>query len=270
MAREIIKVWRVPEFETVELKRGIEVTHSHPKHWHEEFHLCLIQGGTGTLLYRGTYHETAASLFFVQPGEVHANFSRNPRGCSFVTVNTSPDWLRRAATAIAAPASGTPFFQHPLAHDRETRRRFQQLHGAFETPASVLERESLLLTFLVHLLSRYGRMRRQEPRIGNEHKAVRRAREYLTENFVENVSLERLAETCQLSPFHLSRVFRETLGMPPHAFQTQVRLVAAKRLLAQGRTISEAACETGFADQSHFTRHCKRVWGVTPGQLLVG
>ena len=270
MARETIRVWRVPEFESVELKRGVEVTHHHPKHWHEEFHMCLLDGGTGKLFYRGTYHETAGTLFFVPPGEVHANFSRHNSGCSFLTVNASPEWLARAATEAGARRHDTPFFQHPLAHDDETLRRFRRVHAAFDAAASALERESHLLTFLIHLLSQLAQMRRQEPRVGKEHQAVALARDYLTENYVENVSLERLARTCNLSPFHLSRVFCEATGMPPHAFQTQVRLAAAKKLLAQGRTISEAACESGFADQSHFTRHCKRVWGVTPGQLLMG
>lgn len=268
MARQEIRIWRVPNFENVELKRGVEVTHDHPRHWHEEFHMCLIDGGAGKLFYRGTHHETAASLFFVQPGEVHSNFSRHALGCSFLMVNVGGGWLERAAAELAARRPDTPFFKDPLAYDRETLAEFRELHSAFESSASVLERESRLLTFLVRLIARYSHKPRQAREAGKEPEAVRQAKEYLTENFADNVSLERLAALCRLSPFHLSRVFSEATGMPPHAFQIQVRLAAASKLLSQGRTISEAACETGFADQSHFTRHFKRIVGVTPGRFI--
>ena len=58
--------------------------------------------------------------------------------------------------------------------------------------------------------------------------------------------------------------------MPPHAFQTQVRVARAKALLLRGWPISQAAAHTGFADQSHLTRHFKRLVGVTPGQYRQG
>jgi AraC-like DNA-binding protein len=53
--------------------------------------------------------------------------------------------------------------------------------------------------------------------------------------------------------------------MPPHAYQIQVRIAHAKRLLLQGLPVSRVASETGFFDLSHFTRHFKRHVGVAPG-----
>ncbi len=86
------------------------------------------------------------------------------------------------------------------------------------------------------------------------------------ENYADNVSMERLAQIANLSPFHLNRVFCSELGMPPHAFQTQVRIIKAKELLHRGWSISRVASVAGFADQSHLTRHFKRLIGVTPGE----
>jgi AraC-like DNA-binding protein len=97
---------------------------------------------------------------------------------------------------------------------------------------------------------------------------VKRVREHLTESYAENVSLRQLARLVQLSPFHLSRVFCQQVGMPPHAYQTQVRVARAKTLIRQGHSISQVATLTGFADQSHLTRHFKRLVLLTPGQYL--
>jgi AraC-like DNA-binding protein len=71
-----------------------------------------------------------------------------------------------------------------------------------------------------------------------------------------------------LSPFHLNRVFSKEFGLPPHAFLTQVRVARAKALLKQGTSITQTALEVGFSDQSHFTRHFRRLVSVTPGHYL--
>ncbi|MDY6953262.1 MAG: AraC family transcriptional regulator, partial [Thermodesulfobacteriota bacterium] len=102
--------------------------------------------------------------------------------------------------------------------------------------------------------------------VGRERKRVKRAREYMEAHFHEDISLHQLASLAHLSPFHFVRVFRKELGLPPHAYLTQVRVNRAKALLAKGSKIADTAFDTGFADQSHLTRHFKRITGVTPGQ----
>jgi len=57
------------------------------------------------------------------------------------------------------------------------------------------------------------------------------------------------------------------VGLPPHAFQLQLRVDRAKTLLAGGVDITAVAQRTGFADQSHFTRILRRSVGVTPGRF---
>jgi AraC-like DNA-binding protein len=58
------------------------------------------------------------------------------------------------------------------------------------------------------------------------------------------------------------------VGLSPHNFQTQIRLKQAKAKLLQGQSIIDVALETGFVDQSHFTRFFKRMIGVTPGEYM--
>jgi AraC-like DNA-binding protein len=54
--------------------------------------------------------------------------------------------------------------------------------------------------------------------------------------------------------------------MPPHAYQTQVRILQAKRLFRKGWSIEQVAIETGFVSQSHFGSHFKQLIGLTPRQ----
>jgi AraC-like DNA-binding protein len=82
------------------------------------------------------------------------------------------------------------------------------------------------------------------------------------------VTQPELARLAGLSAFHLCRVFRQSVGMPTHAYQTQLRVRRAKVLLRAGLPITSAALAAGFYDQAHLTRHFKRVVGVPPGSYL--
>lgn len=94
----------------------------------------------------------------------------------------------------------------------------------------------------------------------------RRSLELITERLGENLSLADLAAECELSPFHFARAFKVTFGFPPHEYQLQLRVARARTLLGQetGRTIADIASELGFADESHFRRHFRRIVGTTP------
>jgi hypothetical protein len=67
-----------------------------------------------------------------------------------------------------------------------------------------------------------------------------------------------------LSLFQAHRRFKHRHGLPPHAYQLCVRIAQAKQLLRSGSSPSSVAATQGFADQSHFARHFKRLVGVTP------
>jgi AraC-like DNA-binding protein len=261
-----IKVWRPAGFEGIELQRGVKVTRRVPPHWHDEYQLCLVHDGAGELFYRGVHHANPPwSLFVVHPGEVHSNRAIAERGCDFRTINAAPELLKQAARHIDPRREALPFFPSPVLLEDEALRRFARLHQLLEQPAARLERDALLLETLTHLVRRHAQDPPTPDETGREPQAASRVRDYLEAHFADEVPLRTLAALAQLSPYHLSRVFRRAFGLPPHAFQTQLRLARACRLLRLGQPLAAVAAETGFADQSHFTRRFKNVIGVTPG-----
>ena len=99
-----------------------------------------------------------------------------------------------------------------------------------------------------------------------DHAVVRRVRDYLREAYARRVRLDELARVAGMCKYALVRAFTKEIGMPPHAYQTYVRILRARELIAAGRPLSSVALDVGFADQSHLSRNFKRVLGVTPGQ----
>ena len=265
---DTIEVWRPAELPNLELRRGFGVSRPVPRHWHEEYQFCLVQFGSGELKYRGaSYLTPPASLFMVHPGEVHSNLAHQSSGCSYRTMFVGPELMRTAAAEVfGRDSSVLPFFPATVTSDTDIIDKYLSVHYAMEQPSSALNRENALMDLLSGLMGRFADRRATVRSCGRERRAMKVASAYLREHFAENISLTKLAQVAGLSPFHFGRVFTQEFGMPPHAFQTQLRVSRAKTLLRLGWPIAAAACEAGFADQSHLNRHFKRLVEPSPGR----
>jgi AraC-like DNA-binding protein len=264
-----LRVWRSEAFDEILFSRGMGMTHPYPRHWHEELHLCAYTSGSGYLGYRGNSHLVAEGDFVVTPpGEVHENWVDGESGVSFCGVYVDSPAFGRLSRQIAGRELAIPSLRDFFVRDSLLGQYFLAMHRAAERGGSRLEQDELLLKFMHAFLSRCSAESAVEPPIGYERFAVRRARDYIEANFDESISLARLGELTELSPFYLHRVFCEEIGMPPHAYQTQVRINRAKQMLRQRHSLAAVAASTGFADQSHLTRHFQRLVGVTPGRFL--
>ena len=90
---------------------------------------------------------------------------------------------------------------------------------------------------------------------------------FIREHYAQEVTLSDMADAAGVSTFHLSRLFKKTMGMSPHQYLVEVRVHSAHALLAagpQGPSLAEVAAAVGFSDQSHLTRQFKRILGTTP------
>lgn len=195
----------------------------------------------------------------------HEAHSTRSAGVKYRAIHISPKELGRIASEVAARDFEPFYFPNPVIEDFSTFRLLLDLHLKLEQKVSLLEQESIYLSAMSLLFKQLENLHSSLKPIGREPRYIETARDYLRSNFAENVSLSELARLTNLSPFHLLRTFRTRMGVPPHEYQTQVRVIEAGRLLRQGFSISDAAFATGFFDQSHLSRNFKRIMGMTPG-----
>lgn len=111
-----------------------------------------------------------------------------------------------------------------------------------------------------------GQAQPQDGAKGALMQAARRAKVLLESEDGAQCSLPELAQACGVDLYALHRAFTRAEGLPPHAYQTHLRLRRAKALLRAGASPTEAALEAGFCDQSHLNRHFARLVGLTPAQ----
>jgi AraC-like DNA-binding protein len=258
---EVVKVWRVPECERMLLMHGVTTSYRVDPRGEYVIGVSCDQGFRATR-GRHSYAFRAGDLAVWDPSGTHAGSPlRSAPWEARLLVIELPELERLAAGA--GTLLGSLEFPDPVVRQPSLTAEFLELHRALEQPASSLERQSALATFLERLAA-CSPSTRLEARPATAGRALRRACEYLLDAPTTNVSLDDLAEAADCSPFHLVRLFRRLYGVPPHRFQIGQRVVLARRLLEQGASPSDAAIQTGFYDQSHLHRHFTPRLGLTP------
>ena len=97
---------------------------------------------------------------------------------------------------------------------------------------------------------------------------LRKVEDYVRAHLIESISIEKLAEVAELSPFHFSRVFKQSTGMTPLQFVTRERILLAQQLIREtSRSLIEIALEVGYTSPSHFAQVFRRTVGVAPNQF---
>lgn len=252
----------------IDLIRFVHYDHDFPRHSHDFFTLGVFATGSGALGYRGArWQASNGAILAVPPDEVHDAEPMEGEGWTYDALYPS-----RAMVALALgldPDQGVPFLERPILDDAGLAAEILAVHRGLREGADVLANEEALLGVLRRLIERHGATRTAPEQGRGSLHAVAIARDYLHAHFAEPVMLQQLSTECRVSPFHLLRIFRDATGLPPHAYLTQLRCDHAREWLLQGVSLSSVAYRCGFADQSHFTRTFKRIFGVTPGAYQV-
>ncbi len=238
-----------------------------PAHTHSEYQFYLNHH----LPYRYTYRRRSLTvpanvLSLFAPGEAHsgADVDARTEPSRFRMLYLMPDSWRKLCRekGYGGKAGAPPDLDDRLYAEEAVTGTFLRAHDSLMRGSVLIEQEAALITFLASLLYRSDGL----PRTGSEVAAVRIARAYLDANYASNVSLDDLSRETGLHPNYLHHVFCDTVGLPPHTYLVNVRIGHARRLLSDNIPSPQVAHAVGFADQSHFIRHFKRIVGVTPGR----
>ena len=257
-----------PKLDNLEMFHARDMTASSSRHTHETLTLGIIERGTALLRHKGELFPICSGLVVViNPDEAHACHPENSLGYSQSIMYPSIAFLEQANYELTGRSHQLPLFQNPIIYDEKILRQVQMLFNVLATTVSVLEQETYLLQTLISLIRLHTKTTSIKFKsLDVKPQAIHQIREYSEENYIENLSLRQLSTLANLSPFHLSRLFSKLVGLPPHLYLTQVRVLRAKKLLSQGLSIAQVAQDVGFSHQSHLNRHFKKIVGVTPKQ----
>lgn len=239
------------------------VNHHYPKlaerasHSHPWLHLTMVRQGhyCRKLGRRRTDNYQAGSLTFLQTNDSHTDSYAPGSKCLHVVIPSEVE--QRVTREFGIPGTAGPIppslsARFSIALQSEFRR------ADSESPLIV---EALLLD----LVSRHLNIIRD--RSSARPRWLGSLLDYLDDTFEQEWSLQDMAAEMDVHPVYLCRTFSEHFDCTLGEYIRKQRVLRAWQLLAIGDcTLAEIASQSGFADQSHFTRAFKDHFGVTPGE----
>jgi AraC-like DNA-binding protein len=252
----------VPGTETVRVERCGRLWRA----FHETYTICALVDSAGVDWRRGRECNKAVSgdILFAQPGDLTMSTAL-VRPHTFVSILIASSTMEEAAGELGMQQK-QPTWRAPQISNEWLCQQIIRHHRSLED-GSLLDAECALAD-CVGLLFQHCIERRAGGTAPVPRANVLRARDYIEDNYQQQLSACELAKAVGASRYHLARSFAEEFGVTPHAYLVQVRLAKAKLLLARDIPVQRVAIEAGFADQSHFTRHFRNTYGATPAQYV--
>jgi AraC-like DNA-binding protein len=251
--------------------RPLEAMHAHferhvyHRHSHESYSFGVTESGAQSFTCRGAAHTSATGMVMAfNPDDPHDGHAGDELGFTYRMVHIGPDLVADVLADRAGRRTGLPLFAAPVIEDPLIAANLRALHAALLGGAPALRRDELL-TATVAAVCRRATGPPRTPRDAARVADV--ARRLIDDAPFADVTADDLAAATGRTRYAVYRAFRSAYGMAPSDYQRQLRLRAARRLIAQGRPLSDIAARTGFADQAHLTRWFSRYYGITPGSF---
>ncbi|KXF82437.1 AraC family transcriptional regulator [Enterovibrio coralii] len=236
------------------------------RHTHEGYTVGVIREGAQRFWRNGSYHIAPTnSIILVNADQIHDGHSASEGGWSYEAMYPTEAQFE-AVNADLGLASATPYFPAAVENDQKLANQLVMLFDLLRDNEEPLLTETFTHHVLLSLTCRFQRQTQSilpAPSLGPQLDMVR---EYLHQHFADGIQLDDLSQLTGVSPYHLVRQFKARFGLPPHAYQIQLKVRRAKLLLKSGMPVAECAHACGFHDQSHLHRHFRRAMGVTPKQ----
>jgi AraC-like DNA-binding protein len=229
----------------------------------DAYYIVHVTRSSARLRYRRRDYEGGWPMVSLwEPGELVETDPRDtPESVRCLIIGS--DALEAVAEELGHP-SGAVHWNCVITDRPDFNRALGLLYRAMDSKASALEVQSRYLAALRCILGRAAVAAAVERPSGREDAAMRRACRTMEERLSENLTLDDLAAQAGLPRMRFFRAFQRATGVPPHEYQIQRRIAAARTRLARQERVIDVAFDLGFADQAHFTRHFRRIVGVPP------
>ena len=216
-------------------------------HRHDTYAIgCTLAGVQSFHYRRGLRHSLPGGVLVLHPDEAHDGQAGTDAGFHYRMAYVQPALIQRILGGRPLP-----FIRDGISSDPRLGAACAALLRNDEGDADPLREDDALYAPAARL---------------PDYAAGERARQYIHDTHGMAISLDDLERAAGIDRWRLSRDFRALYGASPYRYALLRRLDLARRLIAAGRPLADAAAEAGFSDQSHMTRRHAQAFGMTPAQ----
>lgn len=247
----------------VEAYRFEGIVQPFPNHFHEYYVIGFVEQGERNLSCRNReYKIQKGDILLFHPGDNHACVQSDGKTLDYRGLSITKEVMAGLAEEVTGRRE-LPGFSENVFLDEEITCYLRPLHEMIMSGSGEFEKEEYLLLLISLLIQRYGQP--FESVIPECREEIEKACRFMEEHFAEHMDLKQICHYVGLSKSTLLRAFTKSKGVTPYRYLENIRVGKAKRLLEQGVMPVDAAMQTGFSDQSHFTNYFNRFIGVAPG-----
>lgn len=249
----------------IEAYRFKGIMQKFPNHFHEYYVIGYIENGERRLSSKNReYIISPGDIVLFNPMDNHTCEQVGDNALDYRCINIKPEIMRKTAFDITG-TDFLPVFTQSVIFKSEHILMLRELHQMIMCEQPDFLKEETFLFLIEVLIKKYSQPKGQaEPEhAGTEIDEVCC---YLEAHYTERVLLDDLASLSGINKFSLLRSFTRIKGITPYRYLETVRINHAKKLLENGIEPVDAAMQTGFVDQSHFTNFFKEFIGLTPKQ----
>ena len=238
-----------------------------PNHFHDYYVIGFIESGERCLSCKNRkYTVEPGDLLLFNPRDNHTCEQIDGRTLDYRCINVHPETMSKAAFEITGK-DYLPYFSPAVIFHSELASLLRELHMIIMEEEKDFRKEEIFFFLLEQLIEEFSEegIEQSGPEENRETKIICN---YLEKNYMKNITLDELSGLTGLSKYYLLRSFTKQKGISPYRYLETIRIDRAKKLLEQGVLPIEAALQTGFADQSHFSNFFKKFIGLTPKQYM--
>ena len=240
---------------------------------HDYYLIHTVLSGTGEFSLDGKrYICGAGDTFVIFPGSLHHYVAGARDPWEYVWVA----FQGHRSEPLLQQLGLTP--EEPVVRGSATRktlalyRRLQRALREAEYPALADLGSAGLLRLLLRefALAEPGRLPAPPTGGAAAKRQVEQAMRWLELQYAQPISIEQLAKSLGYHRTHLSKLFKEAVGLSPMQFLMQIRLERAKSLLRSQWSVEQVASSVGFADALYFSKQFRKRYGMSPTEYRQG
>lgn len=247
----------------IEAYRFEGIVQPFPNHFHEYYVIGFVESGARILSCKNREYAIAeGDILLFSPGDSHACVQSGGGTLDYRGLNIPKAVMLDLAEEVTGRRT-LPGFSRNVIADEEAACCLRPLHALVMRGSCEFDKEERLLLLTALLIRKYGQsFERCVPACREE---IEKACAFMEQHYAERISLEQICRCAGLSKSTLLRAFAHSKGVTPYRYLENIRIGRAKALLEQGVPPADAALQTGFSDQSHFTNYFSRFIGLAPG-----
>ncbi|RBA39309.1 MULTISPECIES: AraC family transcriptional regulator [Acinetobacter] len=267
--REQVDYLHLEELGGLEMLKASYFQQEFSRHVHEGFCIGVIEEGAQRFYRTGGNHVAPqGDIILVNADEVHTGSSAVETGWRYRAIYPTPEIFHELTRDLTNIHGTAPWFREAVLHDEGLAQQLRLLFDLLEQPSNTLLKQTLFLSTIAWLISKYSQTKPHAADLSNAKQRILNIKELMASMPEQEFSLIELAEMANLSQWHFLRQFKKHVGLSPHAWLIQARLQKSQKLLRQGLNLSEISQQCGFSDQSHFSRHFRQTFRITPGGYI--